>query len=109
MTCVGNVILLYQYINSEFAHNIQNNENCFNTIYFVLYWLQELVVEKFLEGDAQTFWLVWKENIPKSFLEASDVQRLEFLLRLYFAVAPMITNEVGGFCRNTLLLMAIRS
>lgn len=67
------------------------------------------MVEKFLEGDAQIFWLVWKENIPKSILEANDVQRLEFLLRLYFAVAPMITNEVGGFCRNTLPLISILS
>lgn len=54
---------------------------------------KELVLERFDEGTSKIFWIVWEENIPNSFLEENDTQRLEFLLRLYFAVSPMITNE----------------
>jgi len=54
---------------------------------------KSILINKFLTGDTKEFWTLWKKSIPKSYLTDGSVERLEFLIQLYFAVYPMISNE----------------
>ena len=47
----------------------------------------------FLAGDSGQFWSLWIKNIPENIREEDSTQRLEFKLRLYFAVSPLINVE----------------
>ena len=45
-------------------------------------------------GNSSSFWKIWDQHIPKEDKEKNETQRLIFTLQLYFAVFPLLEDEV---------------
>lgn len=66
-----------------------------------LYWkkpiFQDDLTRMFQLGNSASFWKLWDQHIPKGKQEENDTQRLVFSLHLYFAVFPLLEDEVSFY------------
>lgn len=62
-----------------------------------LFVLQDDLTRMFQLGNSSSFWKLWDQHILKDELEKDETQRLIFSLQLYFAVFPLLEDEVFAF------------